>query len=278
MSTVIIPILIFFLLLTLSPNSDAGNNNFPNEKIIDDKVDNTLANLVKSINVNYKKSLEGNYDDKPLNTANQKLTTYLLNMCSGARIVFKSKLLQSQKAGLDFASSDDGLLKLFTWDTLTGGTMHYYKTIALFVPKNSPHKDGAEYKSVEFPLIKVDTDGGDSGLWYGSDAIKQINTKNNKTVYLLLGTGIYSTIDHGSSIQAVNIDGNNLKPYNFFKTKTKTLNSIECDFHEDDSHEITLSNDNHKLLVPLLNEKGVCTGKNLVYEFDGSLFVYSKVE
>ena len=97
--------------------------------------------------------------------------------------IFKKKLLEYTKNAstlnyqfselkkyLSLSTSEDGKLRIYSWDTESGGTMHYFSTVYQF-----QGKDGNVYsESIEY-------EEGDAGA-FASD-IFDVDTKNGK-VYL----------------------------------------------------------------------------------------------
>jgi hypothetical protein len=90
-----------------------------------------------------------------------------------------------------------------------------------------------------------------------------------------MGDGVFSSIDHGVTVEAYSVEGGKLVKTPFFKTQKSLIDTISCYFHKQDSSSgIVLADKNTTLKIPLLNADSVPTGRYLIYKFDGHKFVY----
>jgi hypothetical protein len=216
---------------------------------------------------------KGDYEENELAKADDAMLSYMKEALTNPALL-TAKLKQAIGAGLAVAGSADNKVRFYSWDTETGGTMHFFNAIAQY------QADPTDAKTKELALFpsgpKKESDGDiDSGYEYSS--LQQMNTSDGKKIYFAFATGVYGGIDHSAVIQAFEIKNKTLKKAAVFKTKTELLDEISCGFHDADD-EITLDEKAKKLLIPLVKEGGTPTGKYLVYIFDGHQFVYKDVE
>lgn len=230
------------------------------------KTDAEIARRLKRIS-----SLAANPsgDPKALETANSELLSYMRKVCTNKALLTDS-LKQAKNNGLMLAGSSDGKLRYFTWDTMTGGTMHFYDSLVAY-------QGGNQTFCKELNNVSS-ADEGNPGVCYTQ--VDSIADKSGKTVYLVRSQGIYSGRDHSLSIDSMSINGNELKPVPFFFTKTKRLSSIGYSVSSSDydpSKElIQLTDQNRTLKIPVVTTDGQATGRFLKYRFDGNKFVFQE--
>lgn len=199
--------------------------------------------------------------------------------------IFKAKLLKNTKRNstlnfkfndlakhMHIATSADGKLRVYSWDTLTGGTMHLFDDVFQFVGK-----DGKVY-SKSYDL----DEGAPKSFVYD---IFTLETKKG-TVYLTCSTFILSTPLSYQSIGIFKIGGKSLNETKLFKTRSGITSSIgfQYDFfsvYKRKERPIKLfhydkSTKTIKFPVVIENEKnpyGRVTKKLIVYKFNGRHFV-----
>ncbi len=236
-------------------------------------IDKHLAAMLDKIT--YWAEYNGN-DDKispfdSLSDLDDKLGKYLEKVSLKYPKTLKSQFIQAAKSGLSIVTSDDNKVRFYSWDTHLGGTMRNYA-------------DRVQYQTTKhtgFICLNCDTTKeGDYGEDF--DGITTLHTQSNKTVYLVFGSSKISTKDRAESIDAWEIAGNELKPANIFKAKTKTLSVIGYGYDMfasgDANNEIAhihLSKDNKRLCIPIVDGE-IVTAKYLVYVWDGNQFVFDK--
>ena len=176
-------------------------------------------------------------------------------------------------------SSEDGRLRIISWDTELGGTMHLYCTMAQF---KSP--DGR----AGFALL------GYPGEWENADLgklppvsslvgkIDTITTGAKESVYLVWSQGQGSTRGFGECVAAVTLKNGKVEKAPFFKTKRALLSDIQFAYtvsDDGDSPSFQFKKENGPtLLVPIISDRDDFSGKFFKYVFDGKWFVYSGVE
>ena len=242
-----------------NPSSQAKSGPGPDAKI---------AGYLDSIS----KAQGGDDSTDALTKSNETLLDYMQKECANPTLI-SNKLRQASEKGLGVATSSDKKMRIYSWDTCTGGTMHFFDALAQYLVDGSPQSKSLLLHPEDRSNAKHDDP--DSGWFYSS--IDPIHTVDGKTVYLAMGDGTFSSIDHGVIVEAYSIENDKLVKTPFFKTEKSLLSEISCYFHNDSSGKdsgIELTDRGTTLKIPLLKGEGVPTGRFLVYKFDGHKFVY----
>lgn len=170
-------------------------------------------------------------------------------------------------------TSNDGNLRIYSWDTWTGGTMHEYNTIYQWRAKGKV-----------FSKIKKFEKQGDPGSF-----ISQLHTvdANNQRYYLAVTNATYSNKDARQSVAVYKIEnGKLIDTAKLFKTKTKRLNRIEVDFdffsvvdRPERPLELIIYDDKQKIIyIPIVGENGQVTNKNILYQLKDGSFEFIGIE
>ena len=169
-------------------------------------------------------------------------------------------------------TSDDGNFRIYSWDIWTGGTMHFFNQIYQYRNNGKVFSKIPQYEE------------GDAGSFCSKIYTVGIN---NKTYYLAISNGIYSTKDASQSISVFTIDNNKLvDTVNLFKTKTKRLNSIDVEFdffsvvdRPERPVELITYDDQQKIIyIPVVNDKGQVTQRNILYQLKNNYFEFIGIE
>ena len=227
------------------------------------EVDTKISQLLTVIN----KGAENPGDGTA--TANAKLVKYLKIVLADAKLI-PASLAKAKEAGLTKLVSDDGKVCFYSWDSETGGTMHFFHD---FVQWKAP--DGVHWLDLN-PPSKVD---GDLATGYFYHDLHTVVTSDGRAVYMPTYRAIYSHPIHNDGITAYTIQGNKLVETPFFKTKTKLLKSIDVPATEVEWNEaglIKFKDHNKTLLIPITIKEGGATGRYLTYRFDGHHFVFDE--
>lgn len=202
-------------------------------------------------------------------TANKKLVKYLRGVLSDPKLI-QTSLPKSKEAGLTKLVSDDGKVCFYSWDSQTGGTMHFFND---FVQWKAP--DGVHWLDLNPPPKEE----GDLATGYFFHDLHTVVTGDGKAVYMPTYRAIYSNPNHNDGITAYTILGSKLVETPFFKTKTKLLKSIDVPATEvewNDNGLIKFKDHNKTLLIPITVKDGGATGRFLTYRFDGHNFVFDE--
>ena len=233
------------------------------------QVDKQLTSMLQKIST-YGQNQADDYEK--LEATNDEMLKLLKKSLLDSRMM-KAPLKESIVNGLSAFVSDDKKLRCYCWDTMTGGTMHFfYSLIAYDIGSN-------KIKCNVLNPSNKNSEGEDPGSCF--EGVDTIKTTDGKTVYLVRDLSIGSGMIHGRSITAYMIANGNLIEYPFFQASKKLLNSISFGFGEySDEAEIKLSPDKKTLKIPIIkkteDETGSATGKYLNYVFNGSRFVFKK--
>ena len=166
----------------------------------------------------------------------------------------------------EIVTSEDSLFRIYSWDTWTGGTMHFYDLIYQFSNKGKVYTE---------PVMLEE---GDGGAFYSE--IFTLKT-GLKTYYLAVSNAIFSTKDAAQSIEVFSIENNKLnKQVKLIKTAEGMTNRIgfEFDFFSVvDRPERPLKlikyDKNKKIIyIPIVYEGGKVSDKFIQYKFNGNYF------
>jgi hypothetical protein len=215
--------------------------------------------------------IPGDYDSISLysNRFSNEFSSFVKNNPGTLNYAFQ-KLIDSTNCRVQ--TSVDGNFRIYSWDTWTGGTMHFYKEIYQW-------KDNGKV----FTKIPI-REEGDPGSFCSKIFTVHIN---KQPYYLAVTNGIYSTKDAMESISVYKIDNNNLvDTIELFKTKSKTLNNItvEYDFFsaaDRPERPLELITYDHKqkiIYIPVVNDKGQVTTKYILYQLKGHHFEFIGIE
>jgi hypothetical protein len=157
-------------------------------KKIEQKLAPYLSRIGTAINHSYYDTLEQDNDH-----FGKLLKKYLSSMPSTMTYSFSTLA----KKGLDIATSQDNNLRIYSWDTHTGGSMHFFANLYQYrIGKNIYAVSPKEYEG----------EGDDARGFYSE--IFTVDSINR--IYIGLYNGIYSTKDCGIRMQAFKIENNGL--------------------------------------------------------------------
>lgn len=246
---------IIFFLLTLNSFEQLATNEKIEHNLVKD-----YSNILKFSDHNNDDSLV--YYDSVFRNA---IKFYTQHYPSTISYPFKNL---GDSIGLDIVSSEDSLFRIYSWDTWSGGTMHFFNNVFQF-------KSG---KHVYSKLLFDSTDEGDPLSYFSKIYTLKIN---NTTYYLCISNGKYSTKDASQSIQMFCIDNNNLNDSaRLIKTSSGFTNNItiEYDFFSGlnaQGNRLKLINydSNQKIIfIPIVLNKGKVTNRFIKYQFTGKYF------
>ncbi len=170
-----------------------------------------------------------------------------------------------KSAGLNVAASTDGLFRIYSWDTWTGGTMHFFENVF-------------QYKSGVVTKAIIDTPKGEGDNRPNYQKVYTFKAKG-ETYYLCTYMTIGSTKDVGQGIQVFAIeDGRLNQDVKLIKTKSGLHSQLNLNFDffsEVDwkvRPEIYFDPDLDTINLPLIDSDGKMTHKYIVYKFTGQYF------
>lgn len=151
-------------------------------------------------------------------------------------------------------------MRIYSWDTWLGGTAHIFSSIAQFQSGGS---------------IFLDEIGG-MGFFPEVFTVKT----PQKTYYIAVSHGIFSTADAGQSVEAFTIEQNELRPVELFNTKGKMSTSISFEFdffsvveHPERPLKLIKYDEQKKIIsIPVIAKDGAVTELFTRYRFNGKYF------
>ncbi len=179
-------------------------------------------------------------------------------------------------ASMNIETSPDGKFRVYSRDTLTGGTMHFYENFFQFQAT-----DGKVYSSGDR------LGEGDPGAFVTD--VFQISTKKG-IAYLVSSTSVLSTSQRVQSLKIFGVQNNKLSDkFKLIKTNSGLTNilSFEYDFFSVVDREerpvrlFTYDSKSKTISFPVViadDERayGRVTDKSIVYKFNGNYFVKIK--
>ena len=241
---------------------------------------NTASELLKSLVSDSVRKQRNDSEGQPVEVRREREEQYFVDEFKRIEAVFKDprSFAVDLKGVRGARVSQDGKLRIFSWNTETGGTADNYCAVAQYKAPGF----GVEYTLLEHP----DTQGDPDFRVFGR--ISQIDTmvtKRGETVYLLWTSARTARTRSTESVFAVSWNQGRLKNTPFFKTKKNLLQSIqvESSFEQVVQSEKTpdfihpTEENGYTLLVPIISDKYQFAGKFFEYVFDGELFVFKAV-
>jgi len=193
--------------------------------------------------------------------------TYLIKN-NNSTLNYPFEKLQKENA-LKMATSADQKLRVYSWDNNSGGTMRFFNQIYQFDANGNI-------------MVNESLASNDSQAYFSK--IYTVQNKNKESIYLVISNSILSSKYSVQHINAYKIGSENLQNTAVFKAKANTLDqiSVEYDFFsvvdrpERPVELITF--ENNTLKIALVDKKQNVTSKNLIYEWNGDVFLYKGVK
>lgn len=221
-------------------------------------------------NSSYKSNPSYDLLEKANSDFKQKILQYTKN---AATLKYKFEKLGEE---ISIETSEDGKFRVYSWDRLDGGTMHFFETVYQF-----QGADGKVYSSSR------DLDEGDSGSFVHD--IFTVDSKSGK-IYLVCTTSIGSTQDSYQNLRLFKITGNTLNEnVKLIKTKSGLTDSIGFGYNffsvvdrpERPIKLIIFDSNSKTFKIPVVIEdqkfpNGRVTDKFIKYKFNGTYFVKVK--
>ncbi|WP_428330514.1 hypothetical protein [Mucilaginibacter sp.] len=166
---------------------------------------------------------------------------------------------------LDVLSSSDGLFRIYSWDTWTGGTMHFFENVFQY-----------KLAAKTFSILDTPKQEGDSRPNYHTIYKFKVG---DKTYYLCVYLTIGSSKDAGQGIQIFTIDRGKLnEDTKIIKTKTGLHSQLYYDYDffsvVDWKVRPTIYFDEKlkTIFIPYVESSGKVTHKYITYKFIGPYF------
>jgi hypothetical protein len=198
---------------------------------------------------------------KANNVFGKKLKDYTTRYPSTIIYPFNSLI----KEHLDISSSIDGLFRIYSWDTYLGGTEHDFRNVLQY-------KSNSKTNSI----LELDTSykNDDNYVFYYSKIYTY--KRNNKTYYLGVYNGIFSSHDLGEGIRVFSINNGKLANEKLIKTQSGLHNELSYywDYFSAKAKkgDITFDPLTGAISLPVVVENGKVTNKRILYKFTGQYF------
>lgn len=202
--------------------------------------------------------------------ANDQFEKTLLNVTSKDPLTISFEFKKLKDQGLSISTSDDGLFRIYSWDTWTGGTMHFQQNIF-------------QYKSGGKVFSKIIQDSLSEEDHYSVNRyIKIFTIKTSiRTYYLGLYDCTYSTKDAYQGVKIFGIEDNVLNDsFKLIKTTSGIKNSLGfyydffsvVDRKERPIIMISYDKETKTLKIPVVLAEGKVTNRFIIYKFSGRYF------
>jgi len=168
---------------------------------------------------------------------------------------------------LDISTSSDGQLRIYSWDTWSGGTMHVFESMF-------------QYKSGDKMICILDAPTNGDDYTYNYDGLSTFKA-NNKVYYLVTYLGIYSTKDVGEGIKVFTIETGKLKgDVKIIKTNSGLHGHLYYDYDfmsiadmpMEKRPKIIFDALTKTIKLPLVDANDKVTDKFITYKFTGQYF------
>lgn len=226
----------------------------------------------------------GNYSDDDgvrNSTANKQLTDLLLK--EGKRVEILKYAFPKLNDQMGVATSKDGRLRIYSWDTETGGSMHEYSSVVQYQGAS-----GRVYTWTYDPPVNepgnstIDTGVGTGGYYM---RILQVDTPRG-AIYLAISLFIACGQCHGQSVEAARIEGESLlRAAKAIKTASGMTNSIDFAYAPvtiprslSADRLVRFDAEKKSFSIPVVLEddeafNGRLTTRTITYRFNGTYFV-----
>ena len=204
-----------------------------------------------------------------LEEANNRFQKLLLNVTNNNPATLRASFKSLQDSGLTIVSSPDSSFRIYSWDTWTGGTMHFFRNVY-------------QYKTPTqqvFSKVFVAAGEEDPGCTFLS--LQQV-TANNKNYYLAFSRSILSRGMFYEKVKVFSIDSLRLNDNaRLIRTQTGLKNQLgyEVDLtsgsnidHEVPSWEMDYDTATKTISLPVILDNGRVTARRIRYKFNGTCF------
>lgn len=199
---------------------------------------------------------------------NKVLVHYLAKDAANMQVL-KAGWKPAEEDEITIATSDDGKVRVYSWDTETGDEMHIYNAVVQYDAGN-----GVKSRTLKDISVSPDSKTGPGALY------PEIYTvQGSRKYYLLVYSSILSSKDARKGVRAFMIENGELADADIFQTKDVLSNKLEYtyDYYSNYDYKTmkekqVLNMKKDKLNIPLA-EAGVVNGKWNVYKFEGDRFV-----
>lgn len=198
-----------------------------------------------------------------------KLLVNYIGDAGKSLVTLKGKFVTGADDEIIVTTSDDGKMRVYSWDTETGDEMHIYDAVLQYEAGG-----GAKTKVLK-DITAADDNKKSPGFLYPDI----ITVNGSRKYYLLVYSGILSTKDAVKGVRAFVINNNEVEDANIFQTQEGMTNKIEYTYDYFSNYDYkkmaekqVINFKKDKLNIPLA-EAGKIDGKWNVYKWQGDKFV-----
>lgn len=201
-----------------------------------------------------------------LKQANTSFRNSLLAYTASARSTFIYDFRELEKEGLVIRTSEDGLFRIYSWDTWAGSKDHYFDAVLQYRANNEIYSKLA------------DLDEGNTGKWFSN--IYTLKT-DNKIYYIGLYHEMHSTTNLFQGVKVFSIEDNDInESVRLIKTAKGLVNELgfAYDFLSVADHPerpvklIYYDTADDQLHLTVVKEDGTVTKQIITYQFTGKYF------
>ncbi|WP_199136741.1 hypothetical protein [Pedobacter sp. ASV12] len=199
-----------------------------------------------------------------LNKENSLLKKKLLKYTKNQPLTLRNDFKALQKEGLTIATSADKKFRIYSWDTYTGGTMHFFENVY-------------QYQTGNTVSAKAMGSSDDAKGFFSEIFTMRTNAG---PIYLGYLHAILSTKLAYQNVSLFKIENRQITDIDLIKTKSGLHNSLgfEFDFFSvADRKErpvklIYFDEAKKEIKIPLVKANGEVTPKFITYQYTGSYF------
>ena len=229
-------------------------------------------NLIRSFRRVIQLSENGDPDDS-LYIANDHFQSLLLQYTSNQPRTLNFNFSRLKLEGLSIKSSQDGNVRIYTWDSRTGGTMRFFRNVFQY-----KYAEKVLSKTFEDYSRTVDTH---DGSYYGIDQVSD----GRSVYYVTRSVSVGSSAVFYYSVKVFSIvNGSLIENAKIIKTKSGLVGEVgyEVDlvtmrkrldyYPKFQDLSIKFDAKSKTFSFPLITEDGFLAEKMIRYRFDGKVF------
>jgi hypothetical protein len=198
--------------------------------------------------------------------ANTAFSNSLLAWTASTRATFTWEFKELEKEGLIIKTTEDGLFRIYSWDTGIGGADHNFDAVFQYRVDNEVFSQLAEHNEQE------------TGRWYSN--IYTLKT-DNKTYYIGVYNELHSTTNLTQGVKVFSIEDKDLdESVRLFKTANGLANEMGFNYNfltvadrpDRPAKLIYYDTDDDQLHLTVIQEDGKVTRQIVTWQFTGKYF------
>ncbi len=233
------------------------------------QVDDKLAASYQSIVDNSHYS--GEFNDSKFNSAHANFDNALVQYVKLSDSL-SCGLSKAQNAGVSVVTSTDNKLRAISWDMMTGGTLREFTGLIQY--------QGSRSYKTKFDILNEDVISLNTIIIPDSS---DNSTTNHRTLYLMSGFSVGSSIMHGQNVHIYEIANNGLNQPNLIQTASRKTNYLGFGYDASSLNEnmssplIKIDSSEKSITFPIIiNTKtypfGKVTNRSIKYRYENKFF------